>query len=172
MEDKNVEEDMQEFIRFFIHLGSEDYSEESEKMTKLFREIKAGNMKSQFQSKSSYTSYSSLRMHDTFMLGINLWLLKPVDYNRGRGINLFNKLTTLRQHLLSYHKENDINNSKKLDYVHILNNQNKYAVPSFVKTNKFVLQKYVESPLLINQRKFDIRVWVLVDHEMNFYFFK
>lgn len=41
-----------------------------------------------------------------------------------------------------------------------------------VKTDSFVIQKYLEKPLLINQRKFDIRLWVLVTHEMKVYVFK
>jgi hypothetical protein len=41
-----------------------------------------------------------------------------------------------------------------------------------IKHNTFVIQKYVERPLLIGGRKFDIRVWVLLDHHHNLYLFK
>lgn len=35
-----------------------------------------------------------------------------------------------------------------------------------------MIQKYVERPLLINSRKFDIRVWALLTQNLNIYFFK
>ncbi len=31
-----------------------------------------------------------------------------------------------------------------------------------MKFNTFIIQKYIERPLLIYKRKFDIRVWVLL----------
>ena len=34
---------------------------------------------------------------------------------------------------------------------------------NIVKTSNFVIQKYIESPLLIDSRKFDIRMWVLLN---------
>jgi len=41
-----------------------------------------------------------------------------------------------------------------------------------IRPGGFVIQKYMEVPLLIDRRKFDIRVWVLVTHEGRAYFFK
>ena len=49
---------------------------------------------------------------------------------------------------------------------------NLYNLPCIIKTNCFVIQKYIERPLLIRQRKFDIRIWVLVAHDMKVYFFR
>lgn len=41
-----------------------------------------------------------------------------------------------------------------------------------IKASSFVVQKYLERPMLINGRKFDIRVWVLISQEAKLYFFR
>lgn len=39
-------------------------------------------------------------------------------------------------------------------------------------SNKIIIQKYVEKPLLYHNRKFDIRVWVLITHKYEVFVFK
>ncbi|CDW84366.1 tubulin-tyrosine ligase family protein [Stylonychia lemnae] len=64
----------------------------------------------------------------------NMWLLKPATLNQGRGIQIFSKINQIFEYL----ENNDTQN------------------------NYWVIQKYVERPLLFEKRKFDIRIWVLV----------
>lgn len=41
-----------------------------------------------------------------------------------------------------------------------------------VKSEVFVVQKYLEKPLLIDKRKFDIRLWVLLSVDGRCYIFR
>ena len=60
----------------------------------------------------------------------NIWIVKPSELSRGRGISCIDQL-------------NDILSNIKLH-------------------NRTVIQKYIENPLVIKGRKFDMRQWVLV----------
>lgn len=64
----------------------------------------------------------------------NIWIAKPAGLSRGRGIKLFSNLSEI------------------IEYTNALANGSR----------SWILQKYIENPLIIENRKFDVRVWVLV----------
>ena len=41
-----------------------------------------------------------------------------------------------------------------------------------IKSSSFVIQKYIEKPLLIDDRKFDVWVWVFMSQDFKIYMFK
>ena len=45
-------------------------------------------------------------------------------------------------------------------------------LPVPLVAHQFLIQKYIERPAIINDRKFDIRVWVLGTQDQDCYFFK
>lgn len=71
----------------------------------------------------------------------NLWIVKPASKSRGRGIVTFNDLPKL------------------LKYVQISHTA---LHGSAAASTQWIVQKYLENPLIIAKRKFDMRQWVLV----------
>ena len=104
MEEGNFESDMQDFLKCFNKF--QPSSEETSKaVTKFLASFRFNhNDRSPVKNVTYYKPFvnsKNWRMYDTFYRGANLWLLKPVDYNRGRGIELFNSLDTLKTLLLN-----------------------------------------------------------------------
>lgn len=79
-------------------------------------------------------SIMELPIHVQELNGESTWILKPSLCNRGVGIELFDKITDLEELLISEENE-DI--------------------------REWIVQKYIEPPLLIDQRKFHLRAYVL-----------
>lgn len=124
------------------------------------------------KSKSSYAK-SSLALRDSMLSGSNLWVLKPNDCNRGRGVQLFSSLDTLKKLILDYTQGVEVQPSKAEPEEGAEDEDPKPKKPlSIIKSDVFVIQKYIEKPLLVNERKFDIRCWVLITQEHKCYLFR
>ena len=75
--------------------------------------------------------------------------------------------------------ENDTSNFLSSNYFNdeINNNFNKINkkrtfYSKMYCSNEIIIQKYLDNPLLYNQRKFDIRCFVLIDYNLNLFFFR
>jgi len=156
----------------------------------LLKAINSKLHKISFSRDRRVVSHSRAKITKTHYAGKNLWILKPTGFNRGRGVSVFDTMQKLKSLIRLYSNDylapitqneskfefSTIGNPKKkqslMDQVEIDQEILKATQVDVCKVRTYVIQKYIERPLLIYQRKFDIRVWVLVTHEMKVYFFK
>ena len=105
-------------------------------------------------------SIQNINIPETFNDGKNLWIIKPVNLNRGRYITVEKNLHNIIKKL------EDIQSKKKL--------YDDKKKGSDIKCEYLIIQKYLEKPLLYQGRKFDIRLWVLfiADKSDDVYVFK
>ena len=100
----------------------------------------------------------TINIPSTYNTGSNMWIIKPINLNRGRCIQVLNDTDAIVEYLEKLQEmkklEGDNNNNFKCEHI--------------------LLQKYLESPLLYQGRKFDIRIWImLIAGQENFvYIFK
>ena len=106
-------------------------------------------------------STQTINIPETFNNGKNLWIIKPVNLNRGRFITVEKNLSQIKK------KVEEIQSKKRI----FVDEKKKKGD---IKCEYLILQKYLEKPLLYQGRKFDIRLWVLLiyDQEDNIYIFK
>ncbi|KAL1462502.1 hypothetical protein WDU94_014332 [Cyamophila willieti] len=88
------------------------------------------------RAKKIIESFDELAKQEIFEGAFNTWVVKPVANCSGHGIKLHRKIGDIKQ------------------AIYPLKTPSHYV--------RFVLQKYIERPLLIHSVKFDLRVWYLV----------
>ena len=71
-----------------------------------------------------------------------MWLVKPANENQGKGIKIFSDLNSIIRFL-----------------------------ESSIKFTYWVIQKYLERPLLFKGRKFDIRMWAFAHSNSELYYY-
>ena len=118
----------------------------------------------------------------------NIWMLKACNLNRGKGLELFRSLDELSEYLKIFAKGYDVVEFANMDYNDddeisptkkaLLHKDEPRKVPLVYKNTDFntrikgfVIQKYIEKPLLFHDRKFDVRVFVLYTHERELFVF-
>tara|TARA_B100000482_G_scaffold10386_2_gene7590 strand:- start:2638 stop:3546 length:909 start_codon:yes stop_codon:yes gene_type:complete len=81
------------------------------------------------------------------------WIMKPIGKAQGKGIFLINKLTQIKKWSNGYNAKDGPDARWKTAEERKAENE---------KTESYIVSRYVQDPLLIGGKKFDLRVYVVV----------
>ena len=131
-----------------------------------------------------------INIDKNFLSEKNYWILKPTDLYQGKCIEIFSEFSQIYKQCKNIFrgikakippeyisKDDDGNNFLCTNYNDNDNiNSDIYQKKTFYSkmycSNEIIIQKYLDRPLLYNKRKFDIRCFVLIDYDLNLFFFR
>ena len=116
LDSENFAQDLRAFLKILISRSS-NFLIESKCLKVLSKQEKknplsdSGPFSKRLQSDrtSGISLYSQPRHHASLSQGFNMWLLKPADKNRGRGIKIFHNLESFCDVIRDYENFDDFN---------------------------------------------------------------
>ena len=162
-----------------------DKEKKYEKYSKLFKTMQCqifGRRKDLPKDRWMMGSKTPLQIPDTHYEGKNLWVLKASNLNRGQCIRLLDSKEKFHEIIKDWSQGINLKNNNKgttdnniqfrLNCETSPTKTDEIPMSDTYITEKIVAQKYIEKPLCYYGRKCDMRVWVMLTHDLKVYVYK